>query len=265
AVAKPFTDQKRAEITSSGLYQTFTQKNQAHLVEPSQNSELRHWKNEHSAEKGFEIERSLTGSAATMPWQDEQHLAFRADLPVTQLLNTYLVFSTNRGFILVHQQSAHERILFEKYMAALNGKKTPVQHSLFPITIQLAAADAILLHELIPDLHDLGYLVEPFGKDSFIIQGSPADLEQGKEKMVLEAVLEQFKHFSNNKMLSPREKLIRSLAGQRAIKPGRTLLDDEMVKLLEALFACDQPNISPDGKPTYFEFSPEQLQKIFGR
>ena len=69
-------------------------------------------------------------------------------------------------------------------------------------------------------LLQLGYLVEPFGKDTFVIQGSPADLDQGNEKMVIENLLEQFKHFSNELKFSKREKLIRSLAQQQAIKSG---------------------------------------------
>ncbi|PWT77983.1 MAG: DNA mismatch repair protein MutL [Bacteroidetes bacterium] len=266
AVAKPFTEQRKSEITSSGLYQTFTQKNQAHLVEPSQDSDLRHWKKDNTGEN--ELPSGISNMPVNrIPWDESsaEALAFRLDIPVIQLLNTYLVATTNTGFMLVHQQSAHERILYEKYLAALNGKRIAVQHSLFPVTIQLTAPDAILLGELIPDLHELGYLIEPFGKDSFIIQGTPADLDQGRETAVLEAVLEQFKHYSNNKLFSVREKLIRSMANQRAIKAGKSLMEDEMGKLLEGLFSCEQPNMSPDGKPTYWEFNQDQLQKIFNR
>ena len=139
------------------------------------------------------------------------------------------------------------------------------QRSIFPITFELTPADSVLLEELMNDLRQLGYIVEPFGKDTFIIQGTPADLEQGNEKMVIEMLLEQYKHFSAELKFSKREKVIRSLARQQAIKAGQQLTEKEMEALVADLFHCAQSNSSPDGKPIYFEFKLEQLQKMFGR
>ena len=139
------------------------------------------------------------------------------------------------------------------------------QRSIFPVTFELAPADSVLLEELMSDLQQLGYIVEPFGKDTFIIQGTPADLEQGNEKMVIERLLEQYKHFSSELKFSKREKLIRSLAKQEAIKPGQQLTEKEMEALVTGLFRCAQSNSTPDGKPIYFEFRLEQLEKMFGK
>jgi DNA mismatch repair protein MutL len=135
---------------------------------------------------------------------------------------------------------------------------------LFPSTIELAAADAVLLNELLPDLHDMGYTIEPFGKNAFVIQGTPADVEAGNEKMVLENILEQCKHFSEVK-LSKREMLLRSVASQQAIRPGLSLSSKEMQRLVEDLFHCQTPNTTPSGKPTFLEFKKEGLEKMFGR
>ena len=166
---------------------------------------------------------------------------------------------------LINQQAAHERVLYEKLSGALNGMAIATQRSIFPITFELTPADSVLLEELMNDLRQLGYIVEPFGKDTFIIQGTPADLEQGNEKMVIERLLEQYKHFSAELKFSKREKLIRSLARQQAIKAGQQLIEKEMEALVADLFHCAQSNSSPDGKPIYFEFKLEQLQKMFGR
>jgi DNA mismatch repair protein MutL len=114
------------------------------------------------------------------------------------------------------------------------------------------------------DLHQLGYVIEPFGKNSFVIQGTPADVEQGNEKMVVEKLLEQYKHSSDIKF-SKREKLVRSVAKQQAVKPGQQLTEKEMSSLISDLFSCHQCNVSPDGKPTYLEFKMDQLEKMFGR
>jgi DNA mismatch repair protein MutL len=185
--------------------------------------------------------------------------------PLQQLLNTYIVTPTHRGFILVHQQSAHERVLYERYAAASKERAIPSQKNLFPVTLQLSASDAILLQELSPDLLTLGYQVEPFGKDSFIIHGTPADTGQGNEKAILELLLEQFKHFTSDMKFSRREKLIRSMAKQQAIKAGRTLDSSEMRTLIEELFTTRQPNVTPGGEPTYIEFRKEYVEKLFGK
>jgi DNA mismatch repair protein MutL len=139
------------------------------------------------------------------------------------------------------------------------------QQSLFPVTIDLAAADAVLLNELIPDLQQLGYQLEPFGNNTFVIQGTPADVESGNEKAALEKMIEQYKHFSNDIKFSKREKLIRSLAMQHAVKEGKILSHKEMQSLVAALFACEVPNVTANGKPTYMSFKKEELDKMFGR
>ena len=147
----------------------------------------------------------------------------------------------------------------------MTGAISTTQRSMFPVTLELAQADCVLLEELMNDLHQLGYMIEPFGKNTFVIQGTPADIEQGNEKMILEKLLEQFKHFSSELKFSKKEKLIRSLAKQQAIKTGQHLTEKEMQALVTDLLKCKQSNSSPDGKPTYLEFKLEQLDRMFGK
>jgi DNA mismatch repair protein MutL len=78
-------------------------------------------------------------------------------------------------------------------------------------------------------------------------------------------LLEQYKHFSSDLKFSKREKLIRTLAWQQSIKTGRQLNEKEMQTLVNDLFQCNQPNVSPDGNPTYLEFKKEQLERMFGK
>jgi DNA mismatch repair protein MutL len=129
--------------------------------------------------------------------------------------------------------------------------------------VELSPADAALLEELMPDLQQLGYMIEPFGKNTFVIQGTPADVEQGNEKKIMESLLEQYKHFSSDMKFSKREKLVRSLAWQQAIKPGTPLSEKEMKAIVEDLFKCSTPNITPNGNPTYMEFKKDYLEKLF--
>ena len=273
AVNKPFTDEMKSSAASSSLYQTFTQKNQAHFIE--NRSELKHWKDFYEAPSGGNAAiTELAGRATTQHSFDKEEFAtvkstsessgLKVD-QVAQLHNAYLVVQNDRGYLLINQQNAHERILYERFMSAFSGKAMATQRSLFPATIDLSAADAVLLNELLPDLQQLGYSLEPFGQHTFVIQGTPADMEVGNEKTALEKMLEQYKHFSTDLKFSKREKLLRSIALQQGIKAGTSLGAKEMTALVTELFACAVPNSTPNGKPTYMSFKKDELDKMFGR
>ena len=90
-------------------------------------------------------------------------------------------------------------------------------------------------------------------------------LEAGNEKVVIEKLLEQYKHFSSDVKFSRREKLIRSLAWQHAIKGGNFLTEKEMRKLATDLFDCMHPNTTASGSPTFIEFRREYVEKMFGK
>jgi DNA mismatch repair protein MutL len=191
-------------------------------------------------------------------WQLLEHGDF------LQIQLQYIIAPTVQGFLLIHQQFAHERVLYERYAAALVGKTIPSQQSLFPVHLDLTPADATLLTELLPDMALLGYQIEPFGNNSFVIQGSPADILQGNEKHAIEQLMEQYKHFTSDVKFSRREKLIRSLAAQHAIRSGTALTQTEMLRLAEDLLSCAQPNITAAGRPTFIEFNQDYLSRSFG-
>jgi len=275
AVSKPFTDDKRSAAASSSLYKTFTQKHQAHFIENK--SDLQHWDSELSVvsgqlsvdgEKEFTSQGDLDKNNKTEytpePIQTKQDKK-PTNNNFIQLHNSFIIAENRNGFIAIHQQNAHERILYERFLNAIKGKPIATQRSLFPATIELAPGDTVLLNELLDDLQLLGYLVEPFGNNTFVIQGSPADVVQGNEKATLEKMLDQYKHFSNDLKFNKREKLLRSMAWQQSVKAGTSLDQKEMESLINDLFECETPNCTPNGKPSYLEFKKEELDKLFGR
>ena len=265
AVSKPFTQQQQAAASASELYQTFTQKNVAHKIEPGQKSDLKHWNQYPSGSMQTQDQyRDAGGQTPKTVTQTPNHFLF-TDQEIQQFLNTYLVAAGPRGMVVIQQQNAHERILYERYLAAIDGKAVSTQRSLFPSNLHLSPQDSVLLNELLPDLQQMGYHIEPFGKDSYVIQGTPADVEQGNETMAIELLLEQFKHYTSDPKFSKREKLIRSLARQHSIKSGRALTQKERKQLVEDLFTCLQPNATPNGFPTYTELKQDDLEKLFGR
>jgi len=271
AVSKPFTEENKSGAVSSSLYKTFTQKNQAHFVESK--SGLKHWKDlmgsgEAANTNNLVGKTSMPTAGETIGQQQPLYHATQGNrVPelLMQLHNSYLLATTANGYLLIQQQNAHERILYERFSAAIEGKPITAQRSLFPVTIEMAAADAVLLQELLPDLNQLGFQLEPFGNNTFVVQGSPADLATGNEKYAVEKILEQYKHFSTDLKFSKREKLLRTLAIQQAIKAGTSLGEKEMQQLLEDLFACKVPAITANGKPVFIEYKKEELDKIFGR
>lgn len=266
AVSKPFTDDKRAAASSSSLYKTFTQKHQAHFIETK--SDLKHWDSELPV-TGDELPVKIQQESRTLDYTPGQIQNKVDKKPTnnnfTQLHSTFIIAENRNGFITIHQQNAHERILYERFSNAIKGKPIATQRSLFPETIELAPADSGLLNDLLGDLQLLGYIVEPFGNNTFVIQGSPADVVQGNEKATLEKILDQYKHFSNDLKFNKREKLLRSMAWQHAVKAGTSLDQKEMSSLINDLFECETPNCTPNGKPSYLEFKKEELDKMFGK
>ncbi|MFC4231005.1 DNA mismatch repair endonuclease MutL [Parasediminibacterium paludis] len=284
AISKPFTHNEQDNAASSNLFKTFTQRNQAHAIEPTNKNELKNWKEffEPSAPKGdllsgsseenyFEYEKpfqSLVTSnqqSVTSNLQLVTHTSSYTIQHCLQLHNTYIIAATQNGFVLVHQQLAHERILYEKYSVAAHGTQMATQKSMFPVSLELVPSDAALLQEILPELQMIGYLIEPFGNNTFVIQGTPADVMHGNEKHSLELLIEQFKHFSSDIKFSKREKLVRCMARQQAIKSGQPLQPKEMVALVEELFTCNTPNVTPTGSPTYVEFKEDYLDRMFQR
>ncbi|HET9431100.1 MAG TPA: DNA mismatch repair endonuclease MutL [Chitinophagaceae bacterium] len=262
SIQQPFTEEKRSAATSGSIFQGFTQKNQAHFIEKN---ELRHWKDfyESSNNAGKNVQHQESPATVTQLSGYTQDVPPAQDGDLMQLLNEFIIAPVARGFIIMHQQAAHERILYEGLVKASEGKPIATQRSMFPATLELTPGDAVLLEELLEDLHQLGYMIEHFGKNSFVIQGTPADMDPGNEKNIIDILIEQYKHFNPDAKFSKREKLVRSLARQQAIKAGTRLTNREMQRLVSDLFACAQPNSTPDGTPTYLEFKVEMLEKMF--
>jgi DNA mismatch repair protein MutL len=266
SVQQPFTEERKSSAASSSLFKGFTQKHQAHFIESTNKAELKSWKDFYETPKsevGSQRSESDLRSANTFPTSDFR-LQLLDDAAIVQLHNQFIIVSTESGFIVINQQAAHERIIYERLQQAVEGKPVAAQQSLFPVTFELSPADAVILEELMTDLQHIGYMIEPFGKNSFVIQGTPADVETGNEKNTVEKLIEQYKHFSNELKFSKRELLLRSAAWQQSVKAGTRLTEREMRGLVNDLFACKQYNATPAGKPTYLEFKKDGLEKMFG-
>ncbi|MEM7573631.1 MAG: DNA mismatch repair endonuclease MutL [Bacteroidota bacterium] len=184
--------------------------------------------------------------------------------PPYQLHLRYIVSPLKSGLLLIDQQAAHERILYEQFLRQLREQNSPSQQSLFPQTLELSVAEAGLLTEILPDLKELGFDLEPFGGQSFIIRGVPAELA-GKTNE-LELVQQLLARYAENldPELDAHEKVARSLARSAATRPGQELSQAEMYSLISQLFACEQHQFNPGGKRRCFiTFELDELERRF--
>ena len=182
-----------------------------------------------------------------------------------QLQFKYIIRPVKSGMMILDQQLLHERILFERFLNQLKNKSAESQQCLFPQAITLSAPDFALVLEIGQEITALGFRFEIFGKNTLLINGSPANLPAGREKELFEGLLEQFKINQSELSLPLKENLARALAKRAGIKSGQKLVKEEMQSLIESLFSCSTPNYSPDGKPTFFIFEHTKIESYFSR
>ena len=183
---------------------------------------------------------------------------------IFQLQNKYIVRTVKAGLMIIDQQAAHERVLFEKYSARLNGGAGNSQQSLFPQTILLSPADFALVMEIESELVSLGFRFEVFGKNTLLVQGVPTGCG-ANVKELLEGLVEQFNKNQSELELPLNDNLAMSLAKRTAVKSGQKLAMEEIQSIVEGLFACSKPNFSPDGRPTFFTFETSKIESYFTR
>ena len=252
ALNQPFTAEKQTTTKDDFLYQSFTQKGQAHFL-PKTN-ERQDWK------ERFAIQDQLSALEQT---ESEDSTPFTEKMPnYFQVNNVYVGFSQSQKVYLIHQQNAHERVLYERFSQAQENNIT-IQKCLVPQTWELSAADAIVINELLEELLSLGFELEAFGGNTFIIQGVPADVPNGQEMNVLEELIDHYKYATAKGKHSKRERLMRTLARQKSIRAGKKLSAVEMHELVQQLFACQFPTENFDGEKTMIVLSSSEIDDLF--
>ena len=182
---------------------------------------------------------------------------------IFQVQSRYIVTQVKSGMVLVDQQAAHERILFEKYSHIQQNKLGVSQQFLFPQNLDLSPGDFALVMDLEEEIKALGFVFNVFGENSIVINGIPADIRSGEEKGIFEGFIEQYKLNKSDIKLDSSENLARSLAKRSAMKPGRKLALEEMTTLVDQLFACENTNFAPDGNMTFVLLDLNAIKSFF--
>jgi DNA mismatch repair protein MutL len=176
---------------------------------------------------------------------------------------SFIVTPVKSGIMIIDQQSAHERIFYEQYLAMLRKNSGSSQQLLFPETLELNPSDFSLVTELEQEIKAVGYAFEYFGNNSIVINGVPSlmNTDSGKEvfKGVLETYKKNFLEYKDGNM----ENLARSMAMNSGIKRGKKLSTTEMKNLIDRLFGCSNPNYAPNGQLTYYILEMNRIEETF--
>jgi DNA mismatch repair protein MutL len=194
---------------------------------------------------------------------DDQEINKPSERQLFQIQGRFILSQIKSGFMLINQQAAHERILYERFLQQLQNHSGVSQQSLFPQSVTLNSSDFELLKELLPDIRALGFDIREFGKNTVVVEGIPADLNNAAEHEILEQLLEGFKNNQAILKLDKRDSLARSLARNAATKAGTKMSLEEMNLLIDQLFACQMPNLALNGKLVITTFTLNELLERF--
>lgn len=184
---------------------------------------------------------------------------------VGQINATYIVAEGPSGLYLVDQHAAHERILYEKFMEEHARHEPVAQYTLTAQTTTLPPPEARLVEENLDILRKVGFELETFGPNTFIVRSVPALLADEAPMEVLAGIIADLESGNEPGHASIEEKIITRVCKQAAVKAGQILSIDEMQNLIRQLERCQSPHTCPHGRPTMLHMTTEQLAREFGR
>ena len=196
---------------------------------------------------GYEVTEITEEETETL-YASQEEEAIEMSSEHIQLQGQYILTPVRSGMMIVNQQRAHIRILYDKYRAQMEGQPVSTQGLLFPEVVQFSIADALLLEEATDELKALGFELSPLGGGSFAVNGMPAGLEDIQPTVLLTNIIESIKDKSTCMEADIQHRLALTIARSAAIVVGQALTNAEMDNLINQLFACPNPNHTPDGK-----------------
>ncbi len=187
-----------------------------------------------------------------------------SDDVLVQLHGAYILASTRSGIVIVDQQAAHERIVYERALDALQDGLA-LSQQMMPETYTFSAPDLALLKTLLPRLRALGFTLSIGSGRAVVVTGLPTDVSVGEARTLLEDVLDQYREMQDDEPVAPTVALAQSIAKRRALRRGTVLDPPRMRDVVDELFACATPFAAPDGRPTLIQLTLSDLDRRFGR
>ena len=182
-----------------------------------------------------------------------------------QIQRKYLLSSIKSGVVLIHQSLAHQRVLYEEFLNSSSQEEVHSQQLLFPITISFSSTEIEMIYTLKSELENVGFCFDEFTKESITIKGTPMSISESKISKVLEELLENINSDIPDINFKPLEIMASTFAKSIAIKTGHVLSQKEQENLVNSLFSCKEPGISPSGKAIFKTLTLQEIDHLFAR
>jgi len=180
-----------------------------------------------------------------------------------QYKGKYIMTAVKSGLMIIDQQRAHTRILYDSYISQLSSRSGNPQRVLFPEVIQFSAAEAVMVNKIMNELNDVGFELTNLGGNSFAVNSIPADVEGVNIISLLQTIVQTAIENGSEMREEINRSVALSLARNAAIPQGQVLSNEEMENLINQLFACTNVNYTPDGKPILCIFQQQDIEHLF--
>ena len=180
-----------------------------------------------------------------------------------QIHKKYIVSAIKSGMLVIDQSRAHQRVLYEQFLTSITVQKASSQQLLFPLELYFSSEEMVLLNELQSSLENTGFVFDAFNSDSVQISGLPIGMPESEVSIVLEELISNLQNEIPERSFSQSDSIAKSMAKSMAVKTGTYLTVKEQENLVNSLFACKDPNVSPFQKPTFITLTVEDLDKRF--
>lgn len=201
-------------------------------------------------------------AASPMPLYGEEH-GIEKGAQHYQFKGRFIVTSVKSGLMMIDQHRAHVRVLFEQYLQQITQKQGMSQGVLFPDILQLPISEAVVLQDIMGDLIAVGFDLSDLGGGSYAINGIPSGIEGLNPVELIRSMLHSAMEKGKDVKDEIHNTLALTLAKAAAIVYGQVLTNEEMVNLVDSLFACPTPNFTPDGKTVLTVISEDEIERLF--
>ena len=180
-----------------------------------------------------------------------------------QLLNKYIISTIKSGIMILDQHRAHQRILYEGFLKHLTVKQAVSQQLLFPLKLEFSSTEMELLGQLKEDLEHTGFIFSSFANQEIEITGVPINVPESEVSIILEQLISDVEQEVPDSHFSATDLLAKSMSKSLAIKTGQSLTRPEQEHLVNSLFACKEPSVSPTNRVTFITMSVDDFDKKF--
>jgi len=238
-------------------FNPFKSETQKSMIFPFKRETSQQWESLYSGidVQNIEVESETVNTSL---FSEEKH-----NSKTYQIHNKYIVSSIKSGIVYINQHLAHQRILYEEYLENITVKGAMSQQLLFPLEISFNKSDIELIKEIKEDLESIGFLFDKILTETIVIKGIPVSISESQITIIIEQLLEDIKNDVPDTSFSQLDVMSKSLAKSLAIKTGTKLNLKEQEEIVNRLFNCKQPDLSPFGKRTFITINIEEIDKKF--